>query len=305
MKKYLTGPWLVFVAALLWAIDAPFRKHLTEDISSTMIVFLGHATIVVLILIFYHKYFREFRQLGIREWLGVAFVAIGGSALATIFFTQSFIYINPSVPILLQKVQPFIAILLAVWILKENLSKQFWVWALVGIFGAYLITFPELKISGLSFDGSSKGIVFALLAAFFWGGSTVFGRHVLRKISFQAMTAVRFLVATVFLLLLNLYMGKMSEFSQITNLDWLYIFMIALVTGFIPLIIYYRGLKYTKASVATIAELSFPFSAVIVNWIFIPDSNLSEVQVIGGAILLFAIWGLSKVNKNDLEETII
>ena len=144
------------------------------------------------------------------------------------------------------------------------------------------------------------GAVFALLAAFLWGGSTVFGRMVLKKISFQAMTAVRFLSALIFLVLLNIYYGSLSQVASASSKDWLYVLIIAVLAGFISLWIYYRGLRYTKASVATIGELAFPFSAVIVNWIFL-DAALEIGQILGGLILLIAVLGLSRVNQTELE----
>jgi len=196
---------------------------------------------------------------------------------------------------LLQKVQPFIAILLAVIVLKEKLTRQFWLFAAVGIFGGYLIAFPELKISGLSFSGGSLGIVFTLLSALFWGGSTVFGRFMLRKVSFQTMTALRFVAALIFLFALNIYFGTLREVTQASGRDWLFVFIIAVLAGFVSLFIYYKGLTFTRASVATIAELVFPFSAVIVNWIFL-GAQLATEQVIGGIILLFAITRLSLEN---------
>lgn len=300
MNQYRVGPWLVFFAALLWAVDAPFRKFLTQDLSSATIVFMEHLLIGVLVLVFLFPYLAELKKLSWKEWGAVGFVAIGGSALATVFFTQSFRYVNPSVSILLQKVQPFIAILLAAWILKERLSKNFWVWALMGILGAYLITFPEFKITGLSFAGGSLGVMFALLAAFLWGGSTVFGRLVLRSISFQAMTAVRFLTALVFLFLVNFFDGDLGSITTASGKDWFYVFIIAVLAGFVSLFIYYRGLKFTEAKTATIGELAFPFSAVIVNWIFL-DATLAIGQIAGGLILLAAIIGLTFVNRKELE----
>lgn len=297
-SNYKLGPWLVVLAAMLWAVDAPFRKFLTEDLSSTTIVFMEHILIAILVLVFLFRYLPELKNLNWKEWLAIIFIAFGGSALATVFFTQSFRYVNPSVAILLQKVQPFVAILLASLVLKEKLTKNFWLWTLVGIFGAYLITFPAFKITGLSFTGGSLGIVFALLAAFFWGGSTVFGRFVLRKISFQAMTGIRFLAALLFLLLLQIYYGRLSEVASASSKDWLFVFIIAVLAGFISLFIYYRGLKDTQASIATLGELAFPFSAVIVNWIFL-GASLELGQILGGLILLGAIWGLSKVNKPE------
>ena len=296
MTKYTTGTWLVFIAALLWAVDGPFRKYLTGDLSSTTIVLMEHITIAVLVIIFLWKYLAELAKLSRKEWLAVAFIGFGGSALATVFFTQSFHYINPSVALLLQKVQPLVAIALAVGVLGERLNKKFWLWAAVGILGAYLITFPEVKISGLAFSGGTLGVVYALLAAFFWGGSTVFGRLVLKTISFQAMTAIRFLSALVFLAGLELYYGSYAELAHASTKDWLYVFMTAVVAGFISLFIYYAGLRTTRASVATIAELAYPFAGVAVNWIFL-GATLQVGQIVGGVVLVSAIAMLSLVNS--------
>ena len=298
MNQYKAGPWLVALAALLWAVDAPFRKFLTGDLSSTAIVLMEHIVIAVLVVIFLYKYLGELRKLNLKEWLSVIFIAFGGSALATVLFTQSFHYVNPSVAILLQKVQPFIAISLAAVVLREKLSSKFWLWALVGIFGAYLVSFPELRITNLELNGGTLGVVFALAAAFLWGGSTVFGRYVLNKVSFQAMTAARFLGALLFLIFMNLYYGTFGQVTTASGKDWLFVLIIAVLAGFVSLFIYYYGLRHTKASIATIAELLFPFSAVVVNWKFL-DATLVPMKILGGLILLGAVWGLSSVNTNE------
>lgn len=293
------GPWYVAFAALLWAVDAPFRKYLTGDLTSTTIVFMEHIVIAPFALWLLWGQVKQLAKFSFKEWASVVFIALGGSALATILFTQSFHYVNPSVSILLQKVQPFIAIALAALLLKEKMTKRFWLWALVGIFGAYLITFPELKISGLQFSGGTLGVLAALGAAFFWAGSTVAGRFMLEKASFQLMTGLRFLGALFFLFLIALYYGRVGEIGTATSTDWLYVAIIAILAGLISLFIYYKGLQYTRASVATIAELAFPFSAVIINWIFL-DAPLSFGQIAGGIVLLAALVGLSRVNEKEL-----
>lgn len=299
MNKYKTGVWLVVLAAVLWAVDAPFRKYLTTDLSSTTIVFMEHLLIAVLVLGLLWKYLAELKSLKLKDWLAVGFIGLGGSALATIFFTQSFHYVTPLVSILLQKLQPLIAILLAAVVLKEKLTKKFWFWAAVALFGGYLISFPDLKLTGFSLNGGTLGVVYALLAAFFWGGSTVFGRYVLNKVSFQAMTAVRFLSALVFLFLIQIYYGRLGEVANASAKDWLFVFIIAVIAGFISLFVYYKGLKDTRASIATIGEVTFVFAAVIVSWIFL-DSTLDLIQLLGGGVLLYAITHLSVVNA--LEE---
>lgn len=298
MNKYKLGPWLVLLAAVLWAVDAPFRKYLTTQLSSSTIVLMEHMTIAVLVLLFLFRYFKEFKNLSLKEWGSVIFIGFGGSALATVLFTQSFHYINPSVAILLQKVQPFIAIFLAFFILKERLHARFWVLAILAICGAYLVTFPGILIKDISFEGEMTGVVFALLAAFLWGGSTVLGKLVLRKISFQAMTALRFLSALIFLFIISLYYGTLGELKVASSIDWLFVFIIAIIAGFISLFIYYLGLKNTKASIATLCELAFPFAAVVVNWKFL-GATLSAMQIFGGLVLLIAVIGLSYTNAKE------
>lgn len=301
MRQEKFGPWFVTFSAVLWAFDAPFRKYLTTQLSSTTIVLMEHIMIAVLALAILLPRLKELKNLAWREWLSVIFIGFGGSALATVLFTQSFHYLNPTVAILLQKLQPLIAIGLAAWVLKENLSKNFWLWAVVAIAGAYIISFPNLKPVGLTWNSDTFGILLALGAAFFWGGSTVFGRFVLNKASFQAMTGLRFLSALVFLFFLNVYYKTLPELSQATQKDWFFVFMTAIIAGFVSLLIYYYGLRSTKASVATLCELAFPFAAVIINWKFL-GATLSWMQIVGGAILLFAITRLSLVNETELNQ---
>jgi drug/metabolite transporter (DMT)-like permease len=138
------------------------------------------------------------------------------------------------------------------------------------------------------------------VAALFWAGSTVFGRLVLNRVSFQVMTSLRFLSGLLILTAVNLYAGTLEVIVKAPARDWLFVFVIAIVAGFVSLLMYYYGLRSSKASVATICELAYPLAAVIVNWKFLGDS-LQAMQIVGGGLLLFAITRLSVVN--DVEAT--
>ncbi len=303
MKTF--GPLFVLFAAMLWATDAPFRIHLTQTLSSNFIVLGEHAIDLLFILPLLALGWKDLKKLSWREWLSVAFIAIGGSALGSIAFTQAFHYVNPSVAILLQKLQPLIAISLAALILKEPLKPMFWLWATLALGGAYLISFPNLVpqlYPGEQFNPNVMGVILSLVAAACWGASTVFGRFVLQKIDFKMMTALRFSSAFVFLLILNFWQQSFPAPGQFTVTDLMYILIIAVVSGVVSLFIYYRGLQFTQASVATLAELGFPMAAIFVNWLFIPNSALVPMQFLGVAILLGAIWGLSSYNRTSLQE---
>jgi drug/metabolite transporter (DMT)-like permease len=300
MQKY--GTYLVFFAAMLWATDSPFRIHLTQALSSNFIVLGEHTVDMLFALPLLIIGFNEIRKLEWKEWLAVLIIGIGGSALAGVAFTEAFHYVNPSVAILLQKLQPLIAISLAGLMLKEKLTSRFWLWAAVALGGAYLISFPSLvpqSYPGEIWNPNVIGALLALVAAFFWGISTVLGKYVLNKRSFQTMTSLRFAVGFVFLLALNFATGSFPSFSAITDTDYLFIIIIAMVSGVVSLFIYYRGLSYTKASVATLAELGYPMAAVAINWFFIPGSALVPMQIVGAAVLLFAVLRLAHYNDPD------
>lgn len=308
------GPILIFIAAMLWASDAPFRLHLTQALTSNFIVFAEHGVDCIVALPLLILGWRDLKNLSGREWLAVAFIAIGGSALASVLFTQSFHYVNPSVAILLQKVQPLIAILLAWLLLGEELHPRFWLWSIAALVGAYLVSFPGIlpqTYAGETFNPDLMGSLLALGAAVLWGASTVFGKFVLRKATFRTVTGLRFVIAFVFLGVLNFAQGTYPASAGITGADWLFIAVIALCSGVFSLYLYYFGLQYTRASIATIAELGFPFAAVFVNAYFIPGNwasgtlfGLAPMQWLGTALLVVAVLMLTGVNREEALQTV-
>lgn len=308
----LWGPTLVFAAAALWATDAPFRTHLTAELPSNFIVLGEHLISCLIAIPILLINWGEVRRITAREWLAIAFIGICGSALAAVAFTESFHYVNPSVSIVLQKVQPLIAIALAWFLLGERMHKHFWLWTIVALGAAYLVSFPDIKpqlYEGEVFNPNVMGASLALLAALLWGASTVFGKYVLRDVAFQTLTSLRFVVGLIFLALLNAAQGTFPATDAITGTDLLFIVIVALTSGVFSLFLYYYGLQFTKASIATIAELGFPLAAVFVNAYFIPGNwadgtyfGLAPLQWLGTLLLLIAMLMLSRVNREALAE---
>lgn len=301
MKKY--APLFIVAAAFLWSTDTLLRKPLTEEISATTIVFFEHLFGVILLLPIFFYGLKQLRSFTQKEWFSILFIALGGSALATVFFTTSFNYVSPSVSILLQKIQPIFTILLAALILKEGLIKRYWFWAGLAIIGAYFVSFPEITPTLSLYEGGFRGILYALIAAFFWGGSTVFGRIVLKKVEFKFMTSLRLTFALFFLFIMLIWQGELGGLGGVTLHNIWYLVLITLIPGTLALLLYYRGLKHTKASVSTIAELFWPLSAVILNWIFLGEV-LNATQIIGGVVLVFAIWRVALLNLQIKEKRI-
>ncbi len=226
-------------------------------------------------------------------------IAWGGSALATLLFTAAFASGNPTVVILLQKTQPLFAIALAHVLLRERLRWVYWPCFAVAVVGAYLISFDGL-VAPLEALGSAQALPAALTlgAAMLWGSSTALGRFVLKDVPFHTLTGARLLLALPILWGIVVVQGSLGDIGAGLAAEPARVVLLALVPGLLGLLFYYRGLASTKASYATLAELSFPASAVALNWIFLGVA-VSANQVLGFVLLWGAILVLGHLNARD------
>jgi drug/metabolite transporter (DMT)-like permease len=289
----------VVLGAALWATDTLFRHPMTNQISAVSLVFLEHlfALLIASIWIFFFE--KKKFKLDPLPLAGAALIGILGSALATVLFTLSFQFVNPSISILLQKVQPLVVIGLSWVFLGEKLSFQFFTWAALAIVAAFFLSFPHGMASVQLEEGKIEGVLLALGAALLWSVSTVIGKFTLKKISSLHLTFWRFLFGMLMLwVLLESFSSSKGEIPLVTMDGKIMtsIFFMALIPGFLGVALYYRGLTRLKASVATLLELSFPLSAVFINSRYL-DLHLEGVQLFSAAILLFSIYKISKLNS--------
>jgi drug/metabolite transporter (DMT)-like permease len=233
------------------------------------------------------------------QWIALLVIAWGGSALATLLFTAAFASGNPTTVILLQKTQPLFAIALAHVLLRERLRRIYWPCFAVAVLGAYLISFGSL-VEPFEALGSAQALpaLLTLGAAALWGSSTALGRFVLKDMPFHTLTGARLLLALPILWAVVLAQGSLGQMGAGFASDTARVALLALVPGLLGLLLYYRGLAATKASYATLAEISFPASAVILNWVFLGIA-VSTNQILGFALLWGAILVLGYLNERD------
>jgi drug/metabolite transporter (DMT)-like permease len=293
------GVLLVALGAALWGTDAVLRVPLLEVMSPPAIVLSEHLVLLLYSVPAVALGWRIFPRLGVSQWIALLVIAWGGSALATLLFTAAFAYGNPTVVILLQKTQPLFAIVLAHILLQERLRWAYWPCLVVAVLGAYLISFDGL-VEPFEALGSAQALTAALTlgAAILWGSSTALGRFVLKDMPFHTLTGARLLLALPFLWGIVLTQGSLGQIGTGLAAEPARVVLLALVPGLLGLLLYYRGLSATKASYATLAEISFPASAVALNWIFL-GVGLSANQILGFALLWAAILVLGHLNARD------
>lgn len=288
------GPLLIFIAAVLWGIDGLLRSTL-YSLPPITIVFYEHLIGLIILAPFLIKFWNK-EKLTPHEWGAITLVAILSGVLGTLFFTAALLqtnFIPFTVVYLLQKLQPIFTLVTAALVLKEKITKNYFLWAGLALIAGYFVTFPGGVVNfGDSFEYTAAAL-FALLAAIAWGSSTAFSRFTLLSHSNTFITGLRFLLTVPFALALLLFLGAAPSLTLVSGSQLLTLVVIAFSTGMFALWIYYRGLKTTPASVATIIELAFPLTAVVID--YVRGTSLAPEQYLAGAVLLFAMHKVSRL----------
>src|SRR3954453_17729303 len=179
LRSRSTGIVFVAVAAALWGMDAWIRQPLAQSTDVATIVFGEHLVLVLCTLPFAAGGLTAVFGLGWRYVLAAVVIGAGSSAVATILFTQAFVDGDPVTPVVLQKVQPVLAVLAARVILGERPRPRFALYLVPALLGVWLIGIPH------PFHPSAHGLrptLFALGAAALWALGTVLGRYLMRAL---------------------------------------------------------------------------------------------------------------------------
>ena len=282
---------MIAIAASLWGLDGVVLTPRLSNIHVVLVVFLLHALPFLVMNFFFFNRYKELKKLDKKAFYSLLFVSIFGGAIGTISIVYALFIVNfqeLSVVVLLQKFQPVFAILMASFFLKEKLSKPFLIWAGIAIVAGYFLTFG-IGVPNLHTDVATlKAALLSLLASFSFGSSTVFSKRLLEKTNYLSATFYRYGLTSLLLLPIVVSLGLHVDLQTITNTNWLIFGLIALTSGSVAIIIYYYGLKYVRASRATLLELFFPISAILLDY-FINGNLLSTTQWISASVMIFAI----------------
>ncbi len=299
MKKsnqIVKGTIAISISAIMWGFDGVVLTPRLYNLDVIYVVFMLHLIPFVLMNIFFFRQYAHIKNFVRQDYITFMLIAVFGGTLGTYAIVKALFLVNfqqLSVVVLLQKLQPIFAIVLAGVLLGERIRKDFALWASVAVIASYFLTFG-FQLPNLNTEKNTiLAALFALLAAFSFGSSTVFSKKILLNYNFITATFFRYGFTTLIAGLAVLIGGKIHWIFQTTEINWLYFIIIGLTTGSGAIFIYYYGLRRVKAIIATISELLFPISAILFDYL-INDSILSPVQMVSAAVMVFAIIKLNK-----------
>src|SRR2546421_4745852 len=253
------GPWLVGLGAALWGTESAWRIPLNELFDAKVIVFWEHVLILIMFLPILIPRLHEIPKVHARTWGYLLFSGFAGSAVGTIFFTLALKYGNPTVVNVILNIQPVISTLGAVVIFGDKLAPRFFLYATIAILAGIFLSVEHPTLIGVSFEqaGLTIGTGYALICAFFWAGSTVAGRGVKLGMTLRLDSSMRVVIGLICMTFILLGYGKLNTAAlwppaaqanpgQAVGA----LILLASISGGIPLLIYFEGLRRTRASTA-------------------------------------------------------
>jgi drug/metabolite transporter (DMT)-like permease len=173
------------------------------------------------------------------------------------------------------------AILLSALFLKEPLSRSEIALIVTAVIGMFL--FVNKGIHFENWAGTFLALLYTLLFAL---------TNTLVKMNVQDIEANSILfynnaISMVFIIG-YIFITGCIDYHEINAVGSVYVFLSALLSGFIGLLLFYNGLKYIKFSTANLIRSTSPIWVAIIAWPFFP-ADLTLVNIIGAIILIGSI----------------
>jgi DME family drug/metabolite transporter len=297
------GPWLVALGAALWGTESAWRIPLNDLFDAEVIVFWEHVLILLMFMPLLVLRLAEIPKIDARTWGYLIFSGFAGSAVGTIFFTLALKNGNPTVVNVVLNIQPVLSTVAACLLFGDRLVPRFYLFAGLAVLAGIFVSVEHPTLIGNSFAqaGLNLGTGYALICALFWGLSTVAGRGVMTGMSLRLASSLRVAVGLVCMTLILLVLGKLhgatlwpaAAQAQPAKAIGALVFL-ATISGGIPLLIYFEGLRLTRASTAGYFEMMQTLAAVCITWGFF-RAALRPHQVIAALVLMGAVAMVQRV----------
>ncbi|MFN2622245.1 MAG: DMT family transporter [Chthoniobacterales bacterium] len=291
------GPWLVGLGAALWGTESAWRIPLNDLFDADVIVFWEHVLILFMFLPILVSQLGELPKIDKRSWGYLIFSGFAGSAVGTIFFTLALKNGNPTVVNVILNIQPVISTIGAFLLFGDRLTPRFFLYAGIAIVAGIFLSVEHPTLIGVSFAqaGLNLGTGYALICAVFWGLSTVAGRGVMIGMPLRLATSLRIVVGLVCMTCILAASGKLKASSlwpvaaqTHPGTAIVALLLLASISGAIPLLIYFEGLRLTRASTAGYFEMMQTLAAVCITWGFFHAALLPH-QLVAAIILIAAV----------------
>ena len=284
LKNYLHLHFLVFIAG--------FTAILGELITISAVPLVWFRMAIATILIgLYVLIFKIKIKISLKS---IAKLSLAGVIIALhwITFFGAIDVSNVSITLAMFSTGAFFASLIEPLIYKRRIIWYEILFGIIVIIGVFIITQSEMKYI--------YGIVLGIISAFLSSLFAVLNGKFLEKYSATTISFYEFIsgVAFISVFLLVFYDGFSVEFFQLTDSDYLYLFILASVCTAYAFIASVYVMRYISPYTVVLTYNLEPIYGIILAIILFPEKEKMSIQFYFGAALILAVVLINGILKN-------
>lgn len=285
MDNKRMGLMFVFFTALVSGFSIFINKFGVSDINSDIFTFSKNVIVAIFLfaIILFFNEFKSLINLKAKDWLKLIVIGFVGGSIPFLLFFKGLQLTSGATSSFIHKTMFIYVAVMAMFFLKEKLSKKVLIAAVLLLIGNFLI----LNLKPFNLFNLDYGSLLIFSATLFWAAENIISKYALRELSSMQVAFGRMFFGSFFILIFLYFSNELKLMSALTlpQLSWI---LISSAFLFLYVFTWYSGLKYVKVSVATsILLLGSPITTLL-SYIF-TGAALSLNQALG---ILFLIVGI-------------
>ncbi|MCQ4637085.1 DMT family transporter [Anaerovorax odorimutans] len=226
---------------------------------------------------------RNHVKLELKDFAYLLYVGILGIPLSMLFFQMGVMHSNAATASVLISINPLFTMIFAHFMTDEKMTKNKVLVLLVGLLGIIFMIKPWHMQEG----NTVLGVILMLLAALFFGLYTVAGKISVRKMGIMAQTSISFILGSLVLLVVMLFMGRPIVAGIVDN--WMVVAYISIFVTGLGYFCYFMAIKLSDATTGSIAFFLKPAIAPVMAVIVLGESILWNTYI-GIVLILIASY---------------
>ncbi|TJY32165.1 DMT family transporter [Pontimicrobium aquaticum] len=285
LKNYLHLHLLVFIAG--------FTAILGELISIGSIPLVWFRMLIASVILIGYLKFRKINLTINLKAILKFFLAGIIIALHWITFFESIEQSNISIALAMFSTGAFFASFIEPIFFKRSIIWYEIVFGIMVVFGVWLITKTELKYL--------NGILLGIASAFFSSLFAVINGKFVKRYSASVISFYEFISGVLFISLFIIFFGEgfSKDFFILSNLDWLYLFILGSICTAYAFIAAVYIMKYISPYTVVLTYNLEPIYGIVLAIILFPIKEKMSLEFYLGAFIIFSVVILNGILKNS------
>ena len=276
--------WPLALAVGAWALNYVALKLVYQQMTASQLAFLRYVVMYVA-LVLLCLVGKQSLRIPKGDFWRVMFFGFLSMGVYLLFFLEAMRYAGPAEGAILLNTSPILTMLLASLMGMERLRAGSLAGAIVAFLGIVLVTIP-----GIAHDGNNAvGYALMELAALTWAYSIVWMKPLLQK--YSPLRLLTLGMPGGLPLMLGYWLvrdhGHMP-LATITPLGWLEFAHVALLSGVMGFLLFYRGVHEVGPAEAASWMYFVPPLTALLQW-GLAGIALKPLQILGMAIVLVGV----------------